>query len=60
VKENHRIVLTHEDFRPGNIMVHNGVVTGIVDCESGGAYPATGSLSKERGYGNRRGAGGEV
>ncbi|BDD63618.1 hypothetical protein MPDQ_004267 [Monascus purpureus] len=35
----HRIVFTHGDFRPRNIMVKDGKVTGIIDWELSGWYP---------------------
>lgn len=34
-----RFVLTHGDLTPRNIMVENGVITGIIDWERGGFYP---------------------
>jgi aminoglycoside phosphotransferase (APT) family kinase protein len=35
----HDIVLTHADFRPANIIVKDGHVTGIIDWEMAGWYP---------------------
>lgn len=35
----HRIDFTHDDFRPQNIMVRDGIVTGIIDWELSGWYP---------------------
>lgn len=34
-----RFVLTHGDLRPANIMVKDGVITGIIDWGRGGFYP---------------------
>lgn len=34
-----RFVLTHGDLTPRNILVQDGVITGIVDWEYGGFYP---------------------
>ncbi|OJD26709.1 hypothetical protein ACJ73_01917 [Blastomyces percursus] len=44
LREDHRIVLTHGDLHPRNIMVrraqHGGlIIAGIIDWEMGGAYP---------------------
>lgn len=44
LRNDHRIVLTHGDFHPRNIMVtenehHGVVVSGIIDWEMGGWYP---------------------
>jgi aminoglycoside phosphotransferase (APT) family kinase protein len=33
------IVLAHADFRPANIIVKKGHVTGIIDWEMAGWYP---------------------
>jgi thiamine kinase-like enzyme len=35
----HKIVFTHADFRPDNIMIKDGHVTGIIDWEMSGWYP---------------------
>ena len=35
----HDIVFTHADFRPDNIVVKDGHVTGIIDWEMSGWYP---------------------
>lgn len=35
----HRIVFTHGDFRPANIIVKDGHVAAIVDWAQGGWYP---------------------
>lgn len=32
-------VLTHGDLSPGNIIVQDGVITGIIDWETSGFYP---------------------
>ncbi|KAE8323655.1 kinase-like protein [Aspergillus sergii] len=37
--QEHQIVFTHGDFRPQNIMVEDGNVTGIIDWELSGWYP---------------------
>ncbi|KAK6814169.1 hypothetical protein RU639_010108 [Aspergillus parasiticus] len=37
--QQHQIVFTHGDFRPQNIMVKDGNVTGIIDWELSGWYP---------------------
>jgi len=39
LKDDHRIVLTHGDLHPRNIMVEGNKVTGIVDWAYGGWYP---------------------
>ena len=39
LKDNHRIVLTHGDLQPRNILVRGNTVTGIIDWELGGWYP---------------------
>lgn len=39
LKTNHRIVLTHGDFVPQNIIVKDGKVVGIIDWELTGWYP---------------------
>lgn len=39
LKDNHRIVLTHGDLQPRNILVQGDRVTGIIDWELGGWYP---------------------
>ncbi|KDQ54019.1 hypothetical protein JAAARDRAFT_38607 [Jaapia argillacea MUCL 33604] len=44
LRDDHRIVLTHGDFHPGNIMVVDHptqglVVSGLIDWEFGGWYP---------------------
>ncbi|KAJ5796421.1 uncharacterized protein N7518_004961 [Penicillium psychrosexuale] len=38
--DNHEIVFTHSDFAPRNILVEDGRVTGIIDWEYAGWYPA--------------------
>ena len=35
----HRIVFSHGDLRPANIIVKDGHITGIIDWELGGWYP---------------------
>ena len=35
LKDNHRVVLTHGDFTPRNILIKDGKVTGIIDWELG-------------------------
>ncbi|KAJ7027726.1 kinase-like protein [Mycena alexandri] len=37
--DNHRIVFTHGDFAPRNIMVQGDVVVGLIDWEHSGWYP---------------------
>lgn len=37
--QEHHIVFAHGDFRPQNIMVKDGIVTGIIDWELSGWYP---------------------
>ena len=39
MRQDHRVVLTHGDFHPRNIMVKDMVVTGIIDWECAGWYP---------------------
>jgi aminoglycoside phosphotransferase (APT) family kinase protein len=39
LRTDHRIVLTHADLAPRNIMVEDGKITGIVDWEEAGWYP---------------------
>ncbi|ORX94402.1 kinase-like domain-containing protein [Clohesyomyces aquaticus] len=43
LRSNHRVVMTHGDFHPRNILakIENGnvKVTGIIDWEAGGSYP---------------------
>ncbi|KJZ73919.1 hypothetical protein HIM_06587 [Hirsutella minnesotensis 3608] len=39
LRANHRIVLSHCDLTPRNILVHDGRVVGIVDWEDSGWYP---------------------
>ena len=39
MRQDHRIVLTHGDFHPRNIMVKHTIVTGIIDWEYSGWYP---------------------
>jgi aminoglycoside phosphotransferase len=38
-RQPHRIVFTHGDINPDNIMIHNGHVSGIIDWEQAGFYP---------------------
>jgi len=38
-KMSHRIVLSHGDLKPHNIMVKGGKITGFLDWESAGWYP---------------------
>jgi len=38
LKDDHRIVLTHGDLQPRNIVVQGDKVTGIIDWEFGGWY----------------------
>ncbi len=35
----HKIVFTHADLRPANIIVKNGHIVGIIDWEMAGWYP---------------------
>jgi aminoglycoside phosphotransferase (APT) family kinase protein len=51
LRNDHRIVLTHGDFHPRNIMVvenedHGVIVSGIIDWEMGGWYPEHWELVK--------------
>jgi aminoglycoside phosphotransferase len=39
LRDNHKILLTHGDLHPRNIMVQGSTVTGIIDWEYGGWYP---------------------
>lgn len=39
LRSDHKIVFTHGDFAPRNIMVKNGTITGILDWEYSGWYP---------------------
>lgn len=39
LKENHRIVLTHGDLHPRNIIIKDNTIAGIIDWELGGWYP---------------------
>jgi aminoglycoside phosphotransferase len=39
MRQDHRVVLTHGDLHPRNIMVKDMVVTGIIDWECAGWYP---------------------
>ena len=39
MRQDHRVVLTHGDLHPRNIMVKDTVVTGIIDWECAGWYP---------------------
>ncbi|KAK2606302.1 hypothetical protein QQS21_003350 [Conoideocrella luteorostrata] len=39
LRTNHRIVLTHCDLAPRNILVEDGKITGLVDWEDSGWYP---------------------
>lgn len=39
LKTNHRIVLTHCDLCPRNIIVQDGRITGLIDWEDSGWYP---------------------
>ena len=38
-RKDHKIVLTHADFHPRNIMIEDGNVTGIIDWSYAGWYP---------------------
>jgi len=38
-RKDHKIVLTHADFHPRNIMVEEGQITGIIDWSYAGWYP---------------------
>ncbi|KAL3959469.1 hypothetical protein PCL_08917 [Purpureocillium lilacinum] len=40
LRTDHRIVLSHCDLTPRNILVHDGKVKGIIDWEDSGWYPA--------------------
>ncbi|KAH9926398.1 kinase-like domain-containing protein [Fomitopsis serialis] len=35
----HRIVLTHGDLHPNNILIHNGRLSGVIDWECAGWFP---------------------
>jgi thiamine kinase-like enzyme len=37
--EDYRIVLSHGDLSPRNLMIHEGQLSGIIDWECGGWYP---------------------
>jgi hypothetical protein len=37
--DNHKIVFTHADFSPRNILIEGGRVTAILDWEYAGWYP---------------------
>ena len=39
MRQDHKVVLTHGDFHPRNIIIKDGVVTGIIDWECAGWYP---------------------
>ena len=39
LRTNHRIVLSHCDLAPRNILVQDGKITGVVDWETSGWYP---------------------
>ena len=39
MRQDHKVVLTHGDFHPRNIMVEDMVITGIIDWECAGWYP---------------------
>ena len=39
LKDNHRIILTHGDLQPRNILVQGNKVSGIIDWELRGWYP---------------------
>lgn len=39
MRQDHKVVLTHGDFHPRNIMVEDTVITGIIDWECAGWYP---------------------
>jgi len=39
LRDNHKVLLTHGDLHPRNIMVQGTSVTGIIDWEHGGWYP---------------------
>ena len=39
LKDDHRIVLTHGDLQPRNILVYGTEVIGIIDWELSGWYP---------------------
>lgn len=38
-KMSRRIVFTHDDLKPHNILVRGGQITGLLDWESAGWYP---------------------
>ena len=38
LKENHRIILTHGDLHPRNIIIKDNTIAGIIDWELGGWY----------------------
>lgn len=39
LRTDHRVVFTHGDFRPSNIMVRDGKVVALLDFEAAGWYP---------------------
>ncbi|EGY14261.1 uncharacterized protein VDAG_05425 [Verticillium dahliae VdLs.17] len=39
LRTNHRIVLSHCDLTPRNILVHDGKIKGLIDWEDSGWYP---------------------
>lgn len=39
LRTNHRIVLSHCDLAPRNLMVHEGKIVGVIDWEDAGWYP---------------------
>ena len=38
-QDRHRIVFTHGDIRPSNVIIRNGDLSGIIDWEMSGWYP---------------------
>jgi aminoglycoside phosphotransferase (APT) family kinase protein len=39
LRDDHKIVLTHSDLHPRNIIIRDGSVVGLIDWEAGGWYP---------------------
>ncbi|OSX62463.1 hypothetical protein POSPLADRAFT_1040047 [Postia placenta MAD-698-R-SB12] len=39
MRDDHRIVFTHADLAPRNILVHGGTIAGVIDWEESGWYP---------------------
>ncbi|KAG6812522.1 hypothetical protein H0H92_002413 [Tricholoma furcatifolium] len=48
MRDNHRIVFTHGDFTPRNILVHGDIVVAVIDWEESGWLPEHWELVKAR------------